>query len=133
MTDSDVRYCYSSWNASSASWVQTKSLDFRRSLKNRRACFASLEINRLSAARHPVSFWTTLIRARVRITSIALIFSGLASILRCEIRKPSCFPTENSNTLLFGFNFVRVERNLSKTKARLSNRDVRNLILTTMS
>jgi hypothetical protein len=52
----DMRYCFTSWNASSASLVQTKGLDFRSSLKNGRAHTANLEINRLSAAKHLVSF-----------------------------------------------------------------------------
>jgi hypothetical protein len=56
MIDSDVRYCFSSWNASSVSCVQTKGLDFRSSLKNRRAHSVSLDINRLSVTKHPVSF-----------------------------------------------------------------------------
>jgi hypothetical protein len=50
MIGSDVSYCFSFWNTSSASSVQTKGLDFRRSLKNWRACSISLEINGLSQA-----------------------------------------------------------------------------------
>jgi hypothetical protein len=55
MTGSDVGYCFSSWNASSTSSVQTKGLNFYRSLKNGRAHSASLEINQLSATKHPMS------------------------------------------------------------------------------
>jgi hypothetical protein len=56
MIDNDVRYYFSSCNASSTSSVQTKGPDFHSSLKNGRACSASLEINRLSTVKHPVSF-----------------------------------------------------------------------------
>jgi hypothetical protein len=75
-----VRYLLSSWNASSASLVQAKGPNFHISLKNRRARSASLEINRLSVVKHPVSFCMSLMRAGGRIASIVLIFSELASI-----------------------------------------------------
>jgi hypothetical protein len=60
ITSGGVRYLLSSWNASSASLVHMKGPDFCSSLKNRRARSANLEINRLSAAKHPVSFCTSL-------------------------------------------------------------------------
>jgi hypothetical protein len=82
MIGGEVRYLLSSWNASSASLVQTNGPDFHRSLKNRRARSTSLEINWLSMAKHPVSFYTSLMRAGGRIASIILIFSELASIPR---------------------------------------------------
>jgi hypothetical protein len=82
ITDSDVRCRLSSWNSSSASSVQMKGSDLCKSLKNRRAHSASLEINRLSAAKQPVSFYTSLMRAGVCIALIVLIFSGFASIPR---------------------------------------------------
>jgi hypothetical protein len=76
----DVRYRLSSWNASSASSVQTKGSDLRKSLRNGRAHSTSLEINRLSVAKQPVSFYTSLMRAGGRIASIILIFSEFALI-----------------------------------------------------
>jgi hypothetical protein len=51
------------WNASFVSSVRMKGLDFCRSLKNRRAHSASLDITRLSAAKHPASFCTSLMWA----------------------------------------------------------------------
>jgi hypothetical protein len=128
-----VIYLLSSWNASSASSVQTKGPNFCRSLKNGRARSANLEIIRLSAAKHPVSFCTSLMWARGRIASIVLIFSGLASILRYKTRKPRSLPAVTPNTHLSGFSLVRVRRNLSKTRVRLSNRDASDLTLTMMS
>jgi hypothetical protein len=50
-----------------------------------------------------------------RIASIGLIFSGLASIPQYETRKPSNLPGMTPKTHLFGFNFVRIERNLVET------------------
>jgi hypothetical protein len=120
-------------NASSAFLVQTKGLDFRNSLKNGRARSASLVINRLSTAKHLVSFWTSFMRAGSHISSIALIFSGLALIPRCETRKPSNFSAETPNTHLSGFNIMCIECNLSKTMVRLSSRDECDLILMIMS
>jgi hypothetical protein len=63
ITGGEVRYLLRSWNASSASSVQMNGPDFRRSLKNGRAHSTNLEINRLSATKHPVSFCTFLMRA----------------------------------------------------------------------
>jgi hypothetical protein len=113
--------------------VPEKGPDFNSSLKNGKARSASLEINRLSAAKHPMSFWTSLMRAGGRIPSIALIFSGLASIPRFKTKKPISFRAETPNTHLSGYNIMRIEHNLLKTMARLSNRDECDLILTTMS
>jgi hypothetical protein len=110
-----------------------KGLDFHRSLKNGRARSASLETNWLSAARHPMSFCTSLIWVGGRIAAIVLTFSGLASIPRYETRKPRSLPTVTTNMHLSRFSLVRVRRNLSKTKARLSHRDACDLTLTMMS
>jgi hypothetical protein len=93
----------------------------------------NLEINRLSAAKHSMSFYTSLMRAGGRIASIVLIFSGFASIPPCETKKPSSLLIVTLKTHFSGFSFVRVEHNLSRTKSRLSNRDAHDFILTMMS
>jgi hypothetical protein len=90
-------------------------------------------MKRLRAANDPVSFWTSLIRAGGLIASIALIFSGFASMPRYETRNPSNFPPETPKTHLSGFIFVRVARSLSKTRVKSSTRVDRILVLTTMS
>jgi hypothetical protein len=82
ITSGDVRYCLSSCNASSTSFVQMKGLDLHKSLKNGRAYSTSVEINWLSVAKQPVSFCTSLMRAGGHIASIILIFSMFASIPR---------------------------------------------------
>jgi hypothetical protein len=73
-TSREVRCCFNSRKACSASSVQAKGPDFRRSLKKGRALSANLEIKRLRAAKDPVSFWMSLTRAGGLIISIALIF-----------------------------------------------------------
>jgi hypothetical protein len=133
MTDGDVRYHFNSWNAPSTSSVQTKGSDFHISLNNRRARSASLEMNRLRAVKHPVSFCTSLMQIGGCIASMVLIFSGLASILQCKTRKPSSFLAVTQNTHLSRFIFVRFEHNLSKTMVRLSSKDACILILTMIS
>jgi hypothetical protein len=54
--DREVMCCFNSWKACSASLVQAKGPDFRRSLKKGRALSASLEMKRLRAAKDPISF-----------------------------------------------------------------------------
>jgi hypothetical protein len=55
-TGREVRCCFNSRKACSASSVQAKGLDFRRSLKKGRVLSANLEIKQLRAAKDPVSF-----------------------------------------------------------------------------
>jgi hypothetical protein len=47
------------------------------------------ELNLFKAAMHPMSFWTSLTVARAPKSVMALIFSGLASISRRLMMKPS--------------------------------------------
>jgi hypothetical protein len=106
---------------------RTKDPDFRSSLKNRRARSVSLEINRLSVVKYPVSFCTSLMRAGGHMASIVLIFFRLASILQHETRKPRSLLAVTSNTHFSEFSLVRVSRNLSKTRARLFSKDALDL------
>jgi hypothetical protein len=73
-------------------------LRFPQKLEERES--SSLEINWLSAVKHPVSFCTTLMRAGGHNASIILIFSGLALIPGCETRKPSSLPVVTQHTLV---------------------------------
>jgi hypothetical protein len=112
---------------------QANGSDFRRSLKNGSALSANLEMKRLRAASDPVSFWMSLTQASGLITSIALIFFGLASMPRYQTRKPSNFPAETPKMHFSGFSLVRVARSLPKTRARSSIIADLSLVLTTMS
>jgi hypothetical protein len=107
--------------------------DFRRSLKKDSALSANLEMKRLRAASDPVSFWMSLTRVGGLITSIAFIFSGLASMSRYETRNPNNFPAETPKMHFSGFSLVRVTRSLLKTRARSSTIADPSLVLTTMS
>jgi hypothetical protein len=117
----------------STSLVQEKGPAFRSSLKKGSALSANLEMKRLRAASDPVSFWTSLTRVGALIASIALIFSGFASMPQYETRNLSSFPVEMPKTHLSGFSFVRVARSLSKTRVKSSSRVDLLLVLTTMS
>jgi hypothetical protein len=44
------------------------------------------------AAMHPVSFWTSFMQVGALIFVMAEIFSGLSSMPRCLMMKPSSFP-----------------------------------------
>jgi hypothetical protein len=109
-----------------------KGLDFCRSLKNGRAHSASLEINWVSAAKHPVSFCMSLMRAGGHIASIVLIFSRLASSPWYETRKPRSLPVVTPNTYWSGFSLVRVRRNLSKTRKKKATRVKAKMMKTTL-
>jgi hypothetical protein len=110
----EARCCFNSWKACSTSSVQANGPDFCRSLKKGSALSANLEMKRLRAASDPVSFWMSLIWAGGLITSIVLIFSGLASMLRYETRNPSNFLVETPKMHFSGFSLVRVARSLRK-------------------
>ena len=69
-----------------------------------------------------MNFWTSLRDFGVGILSIALIFSGLASMSRLDTRKPSNFPAGTPNVHFVGFNFMRYFRKLSKVSLRSSKR-----------
>ena len=65
-----------------------------------------LATNRLNEAMHPVNRWTSLSLVGDFMFSIALIFSGFASIPRPETKKPRCFPDGPPNVHLSGLSFI---------------------------
>jgi hypothetical protein len=114
-TGKELRYCFISWKACSASSVHVNGLDPLISLKKGRALSASLEMKWLRAARDPVNLCTSLIHAGGLIASIARILSRFASIPRCDTRKPRSFPAETPKTHFSGLSFVEDARSLLKT------------------
>ena len=98
-TGSEVRCCFSSWKAYSASSVKENGPDLLNSLKKGRALSARLEIKRLRAARDPVSFWTSLMRPGGLIASIALIMAGFASMRDQETQQ---LPRRDAENTLLG-------------------------------
>jgi hypothetical protein len=59
----------------------------------------------LKAAMHPVSFWTSLMHVGAFMLVMAEIFSGLASMPRWLMMKPSSLPEGTPKTHLFGLSF----------------------------
>jgi hypothetical protein len=62
-------------------------------------------MNLFKAAMHPESFCTSLMQVGAFILVLAEIFSGLASMPRWLMMKPSSFPEGTPNTHLFGLSF----------------------------
>jgi hypothetical protein len=54
---------------------------------------------------HPVSFWTSFIQFGAFILVMEEIFSGLASMPRWLMMKPSSFPDGTPKTHLLGLSF----------------------------
>jgi hypothetical protein len=65
----------------------------------------SFEINLFKAAMHPVSFRTSLMHVGAFMLVMAEIFSGLASMPRWLMMKPSSMPEGTPKTHLFGLSF----------------------------
>jgi hypothetical protein len=62
-------------------------------------------MNLFRAAMHPVSFCTSLMHVGAFMLVTAEIFSGLASMPRWLMMKPSSFPDGMPKTHLFGLSF----------------------------
>jgi hypothetical protein len=62
-------------------------------------------MNLFKAAMHPVSFWTSLMHVGAFRLVMAEIFSGLASMLRWLMMKPSSLLEGTPKTHLFGLSF----------------------------
>jgi hypothetical protein len=75
------------------------------SLKKGSPHYPSFEINLFKAAMHPMSFCTSLMQVGAFILVMAEIFSGLASMPRWVMMKPSSFLEGTPKTHLFGLSF----------------------------
>jgi hypothetical protein len=62
-------------------------------------------MNLFKAAMHPVTFWTSLMDVVAFMLVMAEIFSGLASMPRWLMMKPSSLPEGTPKTHLFGLSF----------------------------
>jgi hypothetical protein len=80
----------------------------------------SFEINLFRAAIHPVSFYTSLMHVGAFILVMAENFSGLASMPRWLMMKPSSFPEGTPKTHLFELSFHRYSRGDAKVSSRLT-------------
>jgi hypothetical protein len=75
-------------------------------------------MNLFRAAMHPVSFCTSLMEVEAFMLVMAEIFSGLASMPRWLMMKPSSFPDGTPKTHLFGLSFQRYSRKDAKVSSR---------------
>ena len=123
----------SAMNASSASCVHTNLSCFFSRVK--KGCLRSpiLATNLLSAAMHPVSLCTFLSLVGDFMFSIALIFSGFASIPLPETRKPGSLTDGTPNVHFSGLSMRRYHQRLSKVSHRSSINESLALVLTMMS
>jgi hypothetical protein len=82
---------------------------------------------------HPVSFCTSLMQVGAFILVMAEIFSGLASMPRWLMIKPSSFPEGTPKTHLFGLSFQRYSRRDVKVYSRSAMSVSEFLVLMTTS
>ena len=101
-----TKYLFSSSKAADTSGVHLKGPDRFMILKKGRALSPNLDMNRPSAAMHPMRRYTSLRRRGGYISSIAQILSGLASMPRCDTRKPKSFPEATPKTHLSGLSMM---------------------------
>jgi hypothetical protein len=97
-------YSFSSWKALSQPGLQEKA--FFSIWKNGSQLSVYLEINRFNAAILPISCCSCFVLWGACIYKIALIVSGLASILLCEIINPRNFTNDMQNAHLEGLSFI---------------------------
>jgi hypothetical protein len=90
-------------------------------------------MNLLRAAMHPVSFWTSLMHVGDFMLVMAEIFSGLASMPRWLMMKPSSLPDDTPKTHLFGLSFQWYSCKDAKVSSRSAMSASEFLVLKTMS
>jgi hypothetical protein len=81
-------------------------------------------MNLFRAAKHPVSFCTSLIVAEASMSVMAMIFTGLASIPWLLMMNPSNFPDGTPNTPFVGLSLHRNLRKLLNVSAKSMIRSV---------
>jgi phage protein U len=82
---------------------------------------------------HLVSFCTSLMHVGAFMLVMAEIFSGLASMPRWLMMKPSSLPDGTPKTHLFGLSFQRYSHKDAKVSSRLAMSLSEFLVLTTTS
>jgi hypothetical protein len=90
-------------------------------------------MNLFRAAIHPVSFCTSLKHVGAFMLVMAEIFSGLASMPRWLMMKPSSLLDGTPKTHLFGLSFQRYSRKEAKVSSRSAMSMLEFLVLTTTS
>jgi hypothetical protein len=90
-------------------------------------------MNLFRAVMHPVTFCTSLMDVGAFMLVMAEIFSGLASMPRWLMMKPSSLPDGTPKTHLFRLSFQRYSRKDAKVSSRLAMSVSEFLVLTTTS
>jgi hypothetical protein len=90
-------------------------------------------MNLFRAAMHPVSFYTILMHVEAFMLVMAEIFSGLASMPRWLMMKPSTLPDGTPKTHLFGLSFQGYSHKDAKVSSRSAMSVSEFLVLTTTS
>jgi len=116
----EVRVVFSFWKICSQSSVQVNQVDFFRSWIIGWVCSASLGRKREMAVRRPMRRWTSLMVVGLRISIMALHFSGFASMPRWVNIKPRNLPRSTTNTHLFRLRRRFYWRSTKKTAERSS-------------
>ena len=106
------------WNISSQSSFHVNLVDFLSSCMMDWVCSASLGRKREMAVRRPLRRCTSLTLVELRISMIALHFSGLASIPRWVSMNPRNLLRSTPNTHLSGLRRRLYYRNAEKTADR---------------
>jgi len=116
----EVKVVLSFWKICSQSSVHVNRVDFFRSWIMGWVCSASLGRKREMAVRRPMRRWTSLTVVGLRISMIALHFSGLASMPRWVNIKPRNLPWSTPNTHLSGLRRRLYWRSAENTADRSS-------------
>jgi hypothetical protein len=82
---------------------------------------------------HPVSFYTSLMHVGAFMLVMVEIFSGLASMPRWLMMKPSSLPDVMPKTHLFGLSFQWYSHRDAKVSSRSAMSVLEFLVLTTTS
>jgi hypothetical protein len=90
-------------------------------------------MNLFRAAMHPVSFCMSFMHVGAFMLVMAEIFSGLASMPRWLMMKPSSLPDGTPKMHLFGLSFQRYSRKDAKVSSRSAMSVSEFLVLTTTS
>jgi hypothetical protein len=125
-----------SLRSSKAFWCSgphSKLLEPLSTVKKGKLNLASFDMNLLSVAILPISFWTSFLDYIGFMCIMALILSGLTSIPFIDTRHPNTFPLCTRNTHFSGLSFSWAPHMFVKVSARSSICFLFFLLATTMS
>jgi len=116
----EIGIVFNFWKICSQSSIHVNRVDFFKSWTMGWVCSTSSGRKREMTVRWPIRRWTSLIVVGLRISMIAMHFSGLASMPRWVNIKPRNLPRSTPNTHLFGLRQRLYWRSAEKTAERSS-------------